>query len=649
MMANYQHKRIFAINFIYIILIMFSLLGYFPGHAKAIINDENNDTPDGSFEKIDANRIDTFTIEAPQLNGKHKNIIIYLPPDYSDMTSKFPVIYTQGAQDVFNYQGFDNEGWYLNEPLYEFYTRGINNQAIMVGVESDPIFFWDEYSPWINSDMYRWMDPYDANRVEGGDGDAYLEFLINTLKPIIDDRYRTIQDRENTGIAGYDMGGFFSIYAGLVRPDIFSKVMAMSPAVWFAENGGDWLSNNRLLKFIESSSIPEDVSIIIEVDDQKRTKELDIRPAIYDYQKNKISFPQSYLQGARALVEAFQSQGFPNENINGGEINLDLWWDAQPEILTRESADQYKTYLPQFLKQGLDSFEIYIPFENRSRKIWVYLPPDYFRETKSYQVIYLFDAQHIFGSETGAYLSDTVDWQFDEKLDELFSETGKGTIAVGIEYDATHPWDEYMPWTNNNMDNWLNNVSDSVTGSGDNFLNFIINDLKPTIDNRYRTLSDREHTAIGGGSRVAFFSLYAGLSRPDIFSKVMAMSPALWLAEGGERTPNRTYYPTWFTTNQMADWIKNNGVPSDVMFYIYTGEKETTGPGEPYPLVNRTDGIKLTMEQAYLSGAYRIKELMLDDLGSSSTINYKQNASGTHYPIIWRYYLETILDWFGYY
>jgi len=647
-MISQQHKRIFTIN-ITVILIISSILNYFPGHAEAMNNDQRNETYQKALEKIDANRIETFTIEAPQLNGRQKNIIVFLPPNYSNITSNYPVIYIQGAQEVFNYQGFENEGWYLNESLYEFYTRDIDNQAIMVGIESDPIYFWDEFSPWINSDMYRWMDPYDANRVEGGDGDAYLEFLINTLKPIIDERYRTIQDRENTGIAGYDMGGLFSIYAGLVRPDVFSQVMAMSPAVWFAENGGCWLSNNHLLKLIESSSIPEEFSISIEVDEQKRTKESEIRPAIYDYQRNKISFPQSYLQGARALVEAFQSQGLLNAKINRGEINLDLWWDAQPEILTSEATDQFKTYLPQFLKEGLDSFEIYIPFENRSRKIWVYLPPDYFSDTKSYQVIYLFDAQHIFGSETGAHLSDTVDWQFDEKLDELFGKTGKGTIAVGIEFDATHPWDEYMPWPNNNMDNWLNNTSDYIVGNGIDFLNFLVDDLKPEVDARYRTLADREHTAIGGGSRSALFSLYAGFTRPDIFSKVMAMSPAVWLAEGGSRTPNQVYYPTWLITNQLVGWIGGNEVPKDVLIFLYTGEKETSGPGDPYPYVKDSSGIKLTMERAYLSGVYKIRTEILNDLGSSSTLKYIQNPNGTHYPYIWRYYIETVLDWFGYY
>jgi len=600
-------------------------------------------------QNINDSRIETFNINMPQLEDRERTIIVYLPSEYASNDVAYPVIYLQGAQDVFTQNAMSVDKWILNESLYQFYTDEFDNDVIVVGIEYDSIHIWDEYTPWMNDDMYQWMDPYDANRVEGGEGDAYLTFLTQTLKQEIDSRYRTLTERENTAIAGYRMGGLFSLYAGLARSDIFSSVISLSPSIWFAEEGGSWLSRNRLLELIDTIIIPKDVNFTIDVDARDRITDLHVRPAVYDSRGNKISFPQAYLEGTRRVVEALLNKGIPHPNLNSGDINLDAWWDVMPEASGIEPTVKYTYYLPLISKHGLDHLNIYIPFENQTRRIWVYLPPDYFKSNKSYQVIYLTDAQHIFGSETGAHIADGFDWQFDEKLDELYEETGKGTIAVGIEFDYTHQWDEYMPWTNNNMDNWLDNVPDSIEGKGDLFLDFIINDLKPEIDSRYRTFADRDHTAIGGGSRGALFAFYAGLERPDIFSKVMSMSPAVWLAEGGVRTPNFVGYPRWLKFNQLVSWIRSHDIPKDVRFYLYIGEKETSGPPYPYPYAYLTDGTQLTMSEVYLRGAFKLRTEMLIDLGSSTTFEYIQNKNGTHRPSYWRLYVPSVMDWFGFY
>ena len=62
----------------------------------------------------------------------------------------------------------------------------------------------------------------------------YARFLAQTLKPYIDSRFRTLPDREHTGIGGSSMGGLISIYAGLLFPEEFSKFMIFSPSLWAA-------------------------------------------------------------------------------------------------------------------------------------------------------------------------------------------------------------------------------------------------------------------------------------------------------------------------------------------------------------------------------------------------------------------------------
>lgn len=598
------------------------------------------------LKQIDGNRIETFTISMPQLEGRDKSVIVLLPADYAKENKAYPVFYLQGAEQVFINQGFESEVWFLNESFYQFFTEDGRAEAIIVGLFSDSIYHWEEYGPWLNSQMYQWVDPYDANRTAGGNGDAYLDFLIDTLKPEIDLRYRTLQTRAGTAVGGFDMGGLFSIYAGLMRPDVFSEVTALSPAIWFAEEGGTWLSKNRLINLINEQGVPVNVSFKIDVADAQRATDIDVRPVVNDIRGNKISFPQAYLEGTRALVEALLIKGMPSTNINCGEFDLDAWAEDIPETTITRAMD-LRTYIPLVMKQGLDHFDIYIDFQNRTRRIWVYLPPDYYRTTKRYPVLYLHDAQHIFGSETGANVSDLVDWEFDEILDSIYAETGQGIIAVGIEFDYTHQWDEYMPWTNYNMDNWLNNTPDTVVGKGNEFLNFVIDDLKPMVDSRYRTLPDRENTGIGGGSRVALFSFYAGLKRPDVFSKVMAFSPAVWLVEGGSRRP--LGLPFWLTTNQLVSYIgtfNSTTIPKNVGTYLYIGRKEVTGPPEPYPHAYLTDGTPVPIQDVYSSGAFKIRTEMLY---RGATLKFIENKNGTHYPRVWRNYLKGALDWLGYY
>ncbi|HVF29421.1 MAG TPA: alpha/beta hydrolase-fold protein, partial [Pyrinomonadaceae bacterium] len=73
-------------------------------------------------------------------------------------------------------------------------------------------------------------------RGRGGKADAYGKMIVDELKPFIDAQYRTRPEREFTGLGGSSLGGLVSLYLGLKRPEIFSRLAVMSPAVWWANN-----------------------------------------------------------------------------------------------------------------------------------------------------------------------------------------------------------------------------------------------------------------------------------------------------------------------------------------------------------------------------------------------------------------------------
>ena len=77
-------------------------------------------------------------------------------------------------------------------------------------------------------------NPYEFQKYGKGEGDAYIQFLVKTLKPYIDKKYRTLVTAPNTMIAGSSMGGLISFYAILEYPTVFGAAGVFSPAFWTA-------------------------------------------------------------------------------------------------------------------------------------------------------------------------------------------------------------------------------------------------------------------------------------------------------------------------------------------------------------------------------------------------------------------------------
>ena len=161
------------------------------------------------------------TFAMPQL-GRTRRVWLYLPNDYATSTRRYPVLYLQDGQNVFdNFTAFAGE-WGVDETLSQLQTAGLDpTGCIVVAVDNGPNRL-DEYSPW-NNPAYG-----------GGQGGLYVDFLVQTLKPYIDTNYRTLTNRENTGVAGSSMGALIATYAALRYPTVFGKVGVFSPAYWFA-------------------------------------------------------------------------------------------------------------------------------------------------------------------------------------------------------------------------------------------------------------------------------------------------------------------------------------------------------------------------------------------------------------------------------
>ena len=159
-----------------------------------------------------------------------------------------------------------------------------------------------------------------------------------------------------------------------------------------------------------------------------------------------------------------------------------------------------------------EKFEI--PQLKTTRRIWIYLPKDYETSHKKYEVMYLQDAQNLFDDAT----SYAGEWQVDETLNKIFEKTGKSLIVVGIDNGGEKRIEELSPYKNAKYGG----------GNGDNYVKFIVENLKPFIDKNYRTKPQRKYTTIGGSSLGSLISVYAAVKYPETFGKVLAFSSAFW-------------------------------------------------------------------------------------------------------------------------
>lgn len=170
----------------------------------------------------------------PQFNTT-KTIWIYLPPDYYTSLKSFPVLYMHDAQNLFDKATSFAGEWGIDEIMENNFFAGKQN-SIIVGLET-------------KLERLNELTPYPNPSYGGGKGDKYVDFLINFVKPFIDQNFRTKSSREFTGLAGSSLGGLMTFYAGLKNQNIFSKLGIFSPSFWFNTTIFNLIESNDIIKF----------------------------------------------------------------------------------------------------------------------------------------------------------------------------------------------------------------------------------------------------------------------------------------------------------------------------------------------------------------------------------------------------------------
>jgi predicted alpha/beta superfamily hydrolase len=157
------------------------------------------------------------------------------------------------------------------------------------------------------------------------------------------------------------------------------------------------------------------------------------------------------------------------------------------------------------------------------RDVLVYLPKGYRRSrTRRYPVLYLHDGQNVFDAATSFA---GVEWGADETAQRLTeAKLIEPIIIVAVANTGEDRIHEYAP-TAANLDPLKRLKS---KGSLRVYGRFLIEELKPFIDRKYRTRREPEHTGLGGSSLGGLATLVLGLWFPDYFRRLAVMSPSVW-------------------------------------------------------------------------------------------------------------------------
>jgi predicted alpha/beta superfamily hydrolase len=150
-----------------------------------------------------------------KMEGKgiaQRDIIVWLPPCYAlNKDVRYPVLYMQDGQNIFDPAtssfGVD---WQIDEIADSLIRNKIIDPVIVVGI-------------------YNTKDRM-AEYTSGTAGSAYMDFVVNIVKPLIDSNYRTLSDRNNTFAGGSSAGGTISFMLIWNYPSVFSRAICMSPA-----------------------------------------------------------------------------------------------------------------------------------------------------------------------------------------------------------------------------------------------------------------------------------------------------------------------------------------------------------------------------------------------------------------------------------
>lgn len=250
--------------------------------------------------------LDVFTVHSLKLDT-NRAVRVWLPPDYFEPASgerRYPVMYMLDGQNVFDAATSFAGEWGMDETATALITEGAIEPLIVVGIDNGGPDRAAEYNP-----------PYTSYQGRQNSGDRHLDFLVDELMPLINERYRTRTGPEHTGLGGSSFGGNATLYALSARPGVFSRALVESPAVIVSER--------KLLEHLRSDTGELPRRVFIGVGSAESAARADAA---------------SYVDAVRELEAILRTRGLTDERlrfvvVEGAMHNEQAWAARLPEAM----------------------------------------------------------------------------------------------------------------------------------------------------------------------------------------------------------------------------------------------------------------------------------------------------------------------------
>jgi predicted alpha/beta superfamily hydrolase len=189
----------------------------------------------------------SFSLFLKDFKSRHlvhsRNVYVYLPPDYNlTQLQRYPVLYMHDGQNLFDpKRAYLGQTWQALSTLNRLIKNKVIPPIIVVAVDNTA------------DRLNEYTHDFDPHRQQGGRGNAYLQFMVQELKPLVDQSFMTLKERQHTGILGSSLGGLISVYGAARYAHTFGLVGALSPSIWW--------NQQSILKIVEAAELPVRVYI----------------------------------------------------------------------------------------------------------------------------------------------------------------------------------------------------------------------------------------------------------------------------------------------------------------------------------------------------------------------------------------------------
>ncbi len=475
-----------------------------------VITDSKLSVSSGKVE-----RIENF----PSSYIASRNIDIWLPEDYSS-AKKYNVLYMHDGQMLFDStQTWNRKEWKVDEVVSQLIKSGKIEECIVVGIWNNSADRISEYFP---TKIFNQLEEKTQKKLSEkycngklANGDNYLKFIVSEVKPFIDNHFSTFVEKEHTFIMGSSMGGLISMYAISEYPTIFNGAACLSTA-WLSQIEPNYeipLATFGYLK--KNMASANEHKIYMDYGTGESDKAYEMTQSFVDLiAKGKKYHDNNYLSKVYDKAEH-------NEVAWSQRLNVPL------EFLLPKTQHQ---------KPVSGRIDVYENFPSKyisTRNVEVWLPENYSLK-KKYAVLYMHDGQMLYDAAT---TWNHQAWDVDDVAAKLLSE-GKvqGFIVVGISNGGKTRHTDYFPQKpfeslTDEQKDFINkqlfptgNTTETFKPESDNYLKFIVAELKPYIDKKYPVYKDKSHTFIAGSSMGGLISMYAICEYPTIFGAAICMS-----------------------------------------------------------------------------------------------------------------------------